>query len=620
MEVIPVEFETSIGHGFCFLSAMEKFYSIEEIADLVGTLATALLNARDLVEIAHIGVDKASRALHAEMVYLSLTPPDGKRLDLIASVGMPSVFLQQRHSIPVGSGSISATAVRTGELQQVPRISDMPAYEEFRPVGDLLEMGMKSYFAMPLVLLGETIGVLSLARSQEGRLSVIEVRLLESISRALCVGLLRARSRGVENKLELQMKAIREAINSIDIETDPRAFLTELVVRACELTHSRYGALGVLNEAGTGLSDFITVGVSDDIRNRIGNLPEGKGLLGAVIRERHAVRVAKLSGDSRSVGFPPGHPPMDTFLGIPLRMGSRIFGNFYLTEKAGGEEFTEEDERMLELFGTHAALAVAHAHRVIRSEELRKIQASTFLELERLRKVAGAIASHDLKNPVQAIQLHIQLLPRQLKQDKPVGAESLDNIERSARSLSMLAGDLLEAARIETGQLRIDRQPTEISVLLPSLIDSLKFTLGNHAVMFVGNGPTNIMADPEALNRIFTNLLVNAAKYSGETQPISVVLQSADAGIEIQVLDKGPGISPEDLPHVFDRFYQTTEAHAKNSGLGLGLFIVRGLVEAHGGRVWVSSSLGVGSVFHVWLPIGEEAAKRTENSQPEHAA
>ncbi|MGZ3706211.1 MAG: hypothetical protein ACXWP1_10025, partial [Bdellovibrionota bacterium] len=77
MEVIPALFETSFGHGFCFLSAMEKFYSIEEIADLVGTLATALLNARDLVEIAHIGVDKASRALHAEMVYLSLTPPMG---------------------------------------------------------------------------------------------------------------------------------------------------------------------------------------------------------------------------------------------------------------------------------------------------------------------------------------------------------------------------------------------------------------------------------------------------------------------------------------------------------------------------------------------------------------
>ena len=363
--------------------------SPEEIADLVGTLATGLLRAHDPIETAHVAVDQAARSLNAEMVYLSVLPPDGKRLELIASAGVPSEYMQHRTSVPLESGSIAASAARTGDLQQIPRLIELPDFVEYRSVKDLLQVGMKAYFAIPIVLSGETIGVLSVARSQEGRLSAVERRLLESITYAFSVGIQRARSREIEHKLEVQMKAIREAILSIDIETEPRAFLAELVTRACELTQARYGALGVLNEDGSGLSDFITVGVTEEVQRNIGHLPEGKGLLGAVIRERHAIRVAKLSSDARSSGFPAGHPPMNSFLGIPLRVGLRVFGNFYLTEKSGGREFTQEDERMLDLFGTHAALAVAHAQRVIRSEELRKTQAATFRELERLRKVVG---------------------------------------------------------------------------------------------------------------------------------------------------------------------------------------------------------------------------------------
>ena len=139
------------------------------------------------------------------------------------------------------------------------------------------------------------------------------------------------------------------------------ALLQRLVEVAAELTGARYGALGVIDDTGTRLVDFITTGITAEDRAAIGALPQGRGILGALITDAKSLRLESLGQDPRSVGFPPHHPPMTSFLGAPVRARGTVFGNIYLTEKQGGSAFTEEDEDTLNVLATQAGVAIANA-------------------------------------------------------------------------------------------------------------------------------------------------------------------------------------------------------------------------------------------------------------------
>lgn len=139
------------------------------------------------------------------------------------------------------------------------------------------------------------------------------------------------------------------------------ALLQRVVELAVELTAARYGALGVIDDAGVALSDFVTTGVTDAERAAIGNLPEGHGILGLLIREAHSLRLTEIASDPRSVGFPANHPAMHSFLGAPVRARGRVFGNIYLTEKRGSRAFTAEDEETLNVMATQAGVAIENA-------------------------------------------------------------------------------------------------------------------------------------------------------------------------------------------------------------------------------------------------------------------
>ena len=162
------------------------------------------------------------------------------------------------------------------------------------------------------------------------------------------------------------------------------ALLERIVQVAVELTLARYGALGVIDDAGVGLSDFITTGVTDDERTAIGHLPEGHGILGLLIREQHSLRLSEIAADPRSVGFPPHHPPMHSFLGAPVRARGRVFGNIYLTEKRGEAEFTAEDEETLNVLATQAGVAIENA-RLVEDSALRA------RSLEAMGEISAAI-------------------------------------------------------------------------------------------------------------------------------------------------------------------------------------------------------------------------------------
>jgi signal transduction histidine kinase len=157
------------------------------------------------------------------------------------------------------------------------------------------------------------------------------------------------------------LRQLLDAVLTVGSELDLTTVLARIVESAVQLVDARYGALGVLDDAGTGLGQFITVGVDDETRAAIGPLPKGLGILGLLIADARPLRLADISEHPASAGFPPNHPPMRSFLGVPVRVGSRVFGNLYLTDKTTGEVFTDVDEELVLGLAAAAGIAINNA-------------------------------------------------------------------------------------------------------------------------------------------------------------------------------------------------------------------------------------------------------------------
>ncbi|MFI6092417.1 GAF domain-containing sensor histidine kinase [Streptomyces sp. NPDC051218] len=167
---------------------------------------------------------------------------------------------------------------------------------------------------------------------------------------------------GLSPELTARVPQLLEAMRSVGAGLELHTTLDRICETAAELADAHYAAIGVVSEDGKGLSDFVYTGIDEETAERIGRLPDGhKGLLGALIHQPETLRLAHLSADPRSCGFPPHHPPMRTFLGVPIRVQGEIFGNLYLTEKRGGADFNEYDVHMVRVLATEAGIAIGNA-------------------------------------------------------------------------------------------------------------------------------------------------------------------------------------------------------------------------------------------------------------------
>ncbi|MZD04281.1 GAF domain-containing protein [Streptomyces sp. SID5785] len=182
-------------------------------------------------------------------------------------------------------------------------------------------------------------------------------------ARAAEVAALATRSlQGLSAELTARVPQLLEAMRSVGTGLELHSTLDRICETAAELAGARYAAIGVVSEDGNGLSEFVYHGLDEETARRIGRLPDGhRGLLGALIRDPRPVRLGDLADDPRSCGFPPEHPPMRTFLGLPIRVQGEIFGNLYLAEKHGGEEFNDYDLNMVKVLATEAGIAIGNA-------------------------------------------------------------------------------------------------------------------------------------------------------------------------------------------------------------------------------------------------------------------
>jgi PAS domain S-box-containing protein len=327
---------------------------------------------------------------------------------------------------------------------------------------------------------------------------------------------------------------------------------------------------------------------------------DGTGIYAEVCRTNRPARMTQEEMEAHPLwrGFgtqAEAHPPMRGWLAVPMvGRNGRNLGLIQLSDRYE-DEFTAEDEAILLQLSRLAAVAIENARLMAESQAANRAK-DEFL----------AVMSHELRTPLTAVLGWTQML-RSRTDDAQVREKGLAVIERNARSLAQLIEDVLDVSRILTGKLTLQRKPVELPGVVQAAVEVVRPRAEQKRVTLtvMEAGPGQVLGDPGRLQQVFWNLLVNAVKFTPEGGRVEVRIERGEGEWRVQVKDSGQGISAAALPHLFERFWQADGSSTReHGGLGLGLAIVRHLVELHGGSVEAESAgLGKGATFMVRLPM-----------------
>ncbi|HEX9611738.1 MAG TPA: GAF domain-containing sensor histidine kinase [Gemmatimonadales bacterium] len=404
-------------------------------------------------------------------------------------------------------------------------------------------------------------------------------------------------------RVRLRLEKVLTAGVAIFAERELGKVLQRVADSAREVVGARYAALGVLDEDGTALSQFVTSGLDEATRARIGDLPSGRGLLGLVIREARPIRSADISLHPQRYGFPPHHPPMKSFLGVPVRVHDEVFGNLYLTEKIGAEEFDDEDEAIAILLASQAAVAVDNARLNHETQELLgQVQA-----MQRQRDLFFAMMNHELRNALTGVYGWAERLVR-VKTPEAMTQAGREVFEASERTITLL-NNFLDLSRLDAGKVRPVWRELDVADEIERAVAGLRPAAEARRIALEvrhENGPMMLRSDPVRFEQILVNLVGNAVRHGPEGQPVLIEIEQGPEEVTFSVSDRGPGIPPGFADRIFEPF----ERFDPNSGVGtgLGLPVSRRLAQLLGGRLTVQSEPGQGATFSLVLPLRPPAA------------
>ncbi|MFW6075261.1 MAG: ATP-binding protein [Chloroflexota bacterium] len=523
------------------------------------------------------------------------------------------------------------------------------------------------------------------------------------------------------NRLELasELEVVSHSVLAVTGALEIDLVLRRLVDLARDLAGARYAAIGVPGEDGD-LVTFVTSGLSAEQEAKIGELPKGRGLLGLLLTEQRTLRLANIADHPASAGFPEHHPPMRSFLGVPIMSRGRTLGNLYLTEKRYGQEFTAQDARKVELLSRHAAVAIENANLYERVEsqqlQLRGIlenmpegilvaepnperiviansHASQLLgweipepmpleawveqdscfnadssplrpddiplfrslrsgetvervdltvvrpdgvrvallvnssplrdssgnivaaisvfqditeikDAEQLKDDFLSLVSHELRTPLTTIQGGATLLERDGERLSPdLRQEMLADISNESRRLAILIENMVQLASVRAGRMAMSVEPVLVRSVIEQAVSATHQYAPEREIQIEIEPQLLALADGERIDQVLRNLLHNAIKYAPDNTPITVNARRADGEVEITVRDRGPGFDPDDVENLFDRFQRGQSARASATpGMGLGLYLCRQVIQAHGGRIWIENAPDGGARISFTLP------------------
>jgi signal transduction histidine kinase len=375
--------------------------------------------------------------------------------------------------------------------------------------------------------------------------------------------------------LEARLAALDDATRAIASVLDLERVLQLIVDRVRELATARYAALGMFDHHGV-VERFITSGISPSERAAIGALPRGRGLLGALVREGRSIRIDDLTADPRSAGFPPHHPPMTSFLGVPVVVRGGSVGNFYLTEKQGAAGFSRDDQDIVEQFARHAGIAIENARLHEQVGRLAIVE-----ERERI----GRDLHDGIIQGLYAVGLSLEDVP-DLMTESPV--EATARVDRAIESINLTIRDIRNFIFGLRPELLGD---ADLVASLASLAEEARVNTMIDVELDVTD-PLLSEPPPEVRHQVLQiarECLSNIARHSRATRA-TIRLAGGDGGLTLEVVDNGDG---------FDAAAPIGSDHH-------GLTNIRGRAASLDGSATIESEPGVGTRIIVRLPPPED--------------
>jgi GAF domain-containing protein len=538
---------------------------------------------------------------------------DGELVHLVSFVNVNPEYGEKLRAFFPRRPSRDIAATRAVMSCKVESIPDILEDHDYALVSQSLSGGFRSVLAVPLVREQRPIGVIAVGRPEPGTFPDNQIALLQTFADQAVIAIenvrllneLKARTTELTQSVG-ELKALGEVGQAVSSTLDLDTVLRTIVARATELAGADGGAIYEYDEARKEFHLRTAERYADELIELLRAKPirKGEGALGRLAVQAEPVQIRDIAHDRtyrtrvREVLLRLGYR---SALAIPLVREDHLLGGLVVNRAVTGE-FAPQLIELLKTFATQSALAIQNA-RLFREigDKSRQLEVASRHKSEFLANM-----SHELRTPLNAIIGFSEVLAdRMFGEINDKQAEYLADILESGRHLLHLINDILDLAKIEAG--RMELEPSDFS--LPGAIDNTMALVRERAQRreirlsrAIDPGVGNIRADERKVKQVLLNLLSNAIKFTPEGGKIDVVAALRDGTTQVSVTDTGVGIAAEDLDAVFEEFRQVGPSVKMVEGTGLGLAISRKFIELHGGRIWVTSTPGVGSTFAFTLP------------------
>jgi signal transduction histidine kinase/HAMP domain-containing protein len=506
-------------------------------------------------------------------------------LVIIAGISVTSVFITRRYiSRPLLELQNSATAIAQGDLEAFIDTSSSDEIGSLAKDLDVMRDSIKQLF-----------GELSDSKDKLEEYSWTLEQQVEVRTQEL--------ARSVE-----ELQALGEVSQAVSSTLDLQKVLATIVAHAVELSGTESGAIYEFDEATEEFQLRATHRMSEELIQAIreAGVNLGETAVGWAGKNREAVQVPDVLEE-------PTYPTREimkregfrALLAVPLLREHRLIGGLVVRRRAPGQ-FQKETVDLLQTFATQSALAIQNA-RLFREIEAkgRELEIASKHKSEFLANM-----SHELRTPLNAILGYTELILDKIYGDVPENIqEVLERVEKNGRHLLGLINDVLDLSKIEAGQLVLsldDYSMKEVVHTVFTAVESLAAEKNLELKVSVSPEVTHGMGDQQRISQVFLNLVGNAIKFT-EAGEVRIEARASNDTFVVSVSDTGPGLSEADQQRIFEEFHQVDGSSTrKKGGTGLGLSIAKRIVEMHGGRIWVESTVGKGSTFWFTLPVRVE--------------
>ncbi len=409
-----------------------------------------------------------------------------------------------------------------------------------------------------------------------------------------------------ERALSQRLRALNSLFQTLNTTLDLHLTLQTVAEAPKALLGAEWTTIALLDETGEYLSIAASAGVEVPCLAEE-RWPADDSVVAAILSSDQP-RVdtglnARLPGLAAAPERQRAGPTVASMISIPLTLDEEPLGLLDVAYSKR-QAFTREDLAFLQALGHEAA----HAIRNARLYERERQQVTRLRSLDELTRGFISAVSHELRTPLTCIKTSVDLLDSLENDPAEDEAELIRTIRHHVARLEGFVTDLLEITKLEAGQVTLSRQPTDLASLVSRVVETLQPLSDRRSQTIrlqLPEAASRVQVDRRRIEQAITNILSNAIRNTQKHGQIEVCVTGEADGQRVCISDNGPGIPDEDQPRVFEKFYVVDNGHGR-SGIGLGLYIAREMIELHGGRIWVASELGKGSTFCFQVPSTEE--------------